>query len=161
MTDLIWHINDRVIPAALDLLPGRMNSLEARAMLLAIGLQESKFQHRRQVNGPAHSFWQFEQAGGVAGVLSHPMTASIITPICDFLLYPTTTLACYTAIEHNDVLAACFARLLLWTDSRPLPLRHQEESGWQIYYAQWRPGKPHPQTWHSAFVNAWQIVSGT
>ena len=28
-------------------------------MLLAIGLQESRFVHRRQIGGPACGFWQF------------------------------------------------------------------------------------------------------
>ena len=52
------YIRDVVIPAALHMLPGHMDSPEARAMLLAIGLQESKLTYRRQVGGPAHGFWQ-------------------------------------------------------------------------------------------------------
>jgi hypothetical protein len=158
--NLIWHIHERTIPAALELLPGRMTSPEATAMLLSIGLQESKFQHRRQVGGPAHGFWQFERMGGVAGVLEHPTTQPIITPICDMLLYPATSLACYTALEHHDVLATCFARLLLWTDARTLPAPHEAAKGWAIYLAQWRPGKPHRDTWNANFDQAWQIVQG-
>lgn len=158
--DLLWHMQTHVIPTAYSLLPGKMASPEATAMLLAIGLQESGFQHRRQVGGPARSFWQFEQAGGVAGVINHPLTHPIIVPICDLLIYPATTLACYTAIEHNDVLAACFARLLLWTDPRTLPTRNDISKGWQIYVSQWRPGKPHRETWAACFAHAWQVVGG-
>lgn len=45
-----------------------MDSTEARVMLLAIGLQESRFINRFQIvqgkpgaKGPARGFWQFEQ----------------------------------------------------------------------------------------------------
>jgi len=159
--DLIWHVAERTIPAALDLLPGKMASAPARAMLLAIGLQESGFKARIQMpRGPAHGWWQFEKNGGVAGVLEHPLTAPIITPICDLLVYPATTIACYAAIVDNDVLAACFARLLLWTDPRALPKANESAKGWSIYLAQWRPGKPHRETWALHFAEAWRIVNG-
>lgn len=39
------------IDEALQLLPRKMDSKEARLMLLAIGYQESRFQHRRQLVG--------------------------------------------------------------------------------------------------------------
>lgn len=39
------------IDEAFSLLPSKMNSKEARLMLLAIGLQESRFQYRRQLVG--------------------------------------------------------------------------------------------------------------
>src|SRR3546814_4167946 len=56
------------IKPALKLLPKQMDSREARVLLLAIGLQESGFEHRWQVidrrrpnrKGPARGFWQFE-----------------------------------------------------------------------------------------------------
>ena len=62
----------------LALLPKQMSSPAAIAMLLTIGLQESKFIYRRQVGGPARGFYQFEQMGGVAGVLHHYQTGMII-----------------------------------------------------------------------------------
>ena len=65
------EIRERAIAPALRLLPARMNSPEAEVMLLAIGLQESRFEHRRQLvgspprpTGPAKSFWQAELAAG-------------------------------------------------------------------------------------------------
>lgn len=159
-TELAWHIHEHTIPSALSLLPGKMDSLAARAMLLAIGLQESRFVHRIQVpNGPAHGFWQFERGGGVAGVLTHPATQPIIHPILDLLCYPATAADCYAAIVHNDVLACVFARLLLWTDPRVLPPASASEKGLAIYLATWRPGKPHPQTWPQNFAEGWRIVS--
>ena len=65
-------MRDAVRPA-LALLPAAMNTPQARCMLLAIGLQESRFVHRRQIGGPARGFWQFERGtrtsrGGVWGV---------------------------------------------------------------------------------------------
>ena len=55
---IVNPIPDILDPAA-KLLPG-MDSAKARVMLLAIGLQESRFEHRRQIGGPARGFWQFE-----------------------------------------------------------------------------------------------------
>lgn len=48
-----------------------MDSAAARCQMLAIGLQESRLQHRRQNGGPARGFWQFEKGGGVKGILFH------------------------------------------------------------------------------------------
>jgi hypothetical protein len=36
-----------------DVLPGRFASLEATVLLVAIGLQESRFKYRQQIGGPA------------------------------------------------------------------------------------------------------------
>ena len=56
------------LPSAFALLPPAMDTPDARVLLLAIGLQESKFSHRLQIGGPARGYWQFEQGGGVRGV---------------------------------------------------------------------------------------------
>ena len=145
-----------VYPAAAALLPEPMDRVEAWRMLTAIGLQESRFTHRAQVRGPARGFWQFERAGGVAGVLEHVSTRRAAEGACAVLGYPATAAAVYTAIEDNDVLAACFARLLLWTSPRSLPRdAGQGVDGWTQYLATWRPGKPHPQTWAGYYAAAW------
>lgn len=160
--DLLAHTHQYTIPAALSLLPPRMDSPEARALLLAIGLQESGFTCRIQVpHGPAHGFWQFEKHGGVAGVLKHPHTAALIAPICDLFVYPATASACYGAIINHDVLAACFARLLLWIDPRTLPTAGEAAKGWRIYLTQWRPGTPHPEAWSAHFARAWSLFEGS
>lgn len=165
--ELIWHVHERVVPAALSLLPAQMTSPEARAMLLSIGLQESAFNARRQGGrgtvagqGPARGFWQFERMGGVAEILRHQATGPLIKPIARMLLYEPTPIVCHAAIEHCDVLAACFARLLLWVDPRSLPTSIESAKGWDIYLANWRPGKPHPATWPAYFAQAWRIVRG-
>ena len=149
------------IPAAYSLLPDRLRSPEATVMLLAIGLQESKFAHRRQMpKGPARGFWQFERAGGVEGVLNHASTGKTIRNALEGLRYRSTMDAyqCHTAIEHNDVLACCFARLLLWTLPDALPGRLDVEKGWAQYIKAWRPGKPHISAWPENYAMAWSLV---
>jgi hypothetical protein len=157
---MIDHIHSFIFPATFALLPTAMNTPEAHAMLLAIGLQESdSFRARRQYgNGPARGFWQFERGGGVTGVLGHPSTSEAAAAVCTALVYKPKVTICYTAIEHNDVLACCFARLLLWTLPERLPMRDQPDRGWAQYLKAWRPGKPHPDEWPQNFATAWAVV---
>jgi hypothetical protein len=61
----------------------------------------------------------------------------------------------YSAIEHNDVLAAVFARLLLWTVPGRLPGRAEPVRAWNQYLSAWNPGKPHEETWAPLFELAW------
>lgn len=165
-SELLWHVHSYIIPAAFALLPGRMSSREAHAMLLAIGLQESNFVARQQGGtkrteglGPAKSWWQFERNGGVKELLESSDTASVLGSVCDVLGYPVRTPASlHEAMEHNDVLAACMARLLLWRDPRTMPSKSAPVKGWAIYIERWRPGAPHPDTWKGYFENAWEIV---
>lgn len=148
-----------VYPAAFSLLPAQMDSPQARAMLTAIGLQESRFLHRRQMgNGPARGWWQFEM-GGVEGVLSHHASRPTAEALCVLMGYdPADERGVHLAIEHNDILAACFARLLLWTDPRLLPTAEKPVDGWAQYLACWRPGKPHASTWNGHFATAWATM---
>lgn len=125
-------------------------------MLYAIGMQESRFQHRKQIGGPARGMWQFEQGGGVRGVLNHAATKPLIEPILARLQYDTFPATSYNAIADNDILACVFARLLLWTIPGPLPTRGQAQEGYEYYIQGWRPGRPHRQTWDAFYAEAWQ-----
>lgn len=157
------YVRTHVYPVAFSLLPPQMDSPAARAMLTAIGLQESRFLHRRQMaQGPARGWWQFEM-GGVEGVLSHHASRPSAEAVCRVLGYdPADERGIHLALEHNDVLAACFARLLLWTDPRLLPSADRPVDGWTQYLATWRPGKPHASTWAGHFAAAWAAdLSGT
>src|SRR5688572_22762789 len=94
-----------------------MASPAAQAMLLAIGLQESRFLSRRQNGGPARGFWQFEVAG-IRGVLTHRSTAVLIATALSELRFSAAVGragACHEIVTDNDTIACCFARLLLWT----------------------------------------------
>jgi len=152
------------------MLPARMASREASAMILAICLQESGFRFRRQVAryseghpvyGPARGYAQFEMSGGILGVLRHEATREHIRKVLDALSYDYDILTSYTAIEHNDVLCAAYARLLLWSDPAPLPVYGQDETAWQYYMRTWRPGSRHRATWNENLAVAWHIVGPT
>jgi hypothetical protein len=161
------YVVRHVFPVAAALLPAPMSTPAAWAMLVAIGRQESAFLYRRQVAGrrgheavygPARGFWQFEEGGGVAGVLEHPSTRTIALDVLNTLGYrQMTARAVHAALEHHDVLAAVFARLLLWTHAGALPLADDAERGWAAYVGTWRPGKPHHDVWGGHFAAAWAV----
>ena len=141
-----------IVPA-LSVLPERMDSTQARAMLLAVALQESGLRHRAQIGGPARGFWQFEPIG-VEGVRTHHSTGEFAVGINQTFLYSQD--AVYRAIEHNDVLAAAYARLLLWSLPDALPGgRMDVDYGWSLYIKAWRPGKPHRDRWDGNWRAAW------
>lgn len=144
--------------AAAALLPRALNSRNAWAQMYTIGLQESHLDERRQLGGPARSFWQFELGGGVTGVLSHPATQPLIRNVLNRLDYDYKPITSYVAMEHNDVLAFAFARLLLFTEPAQLPAQGQYEESWRQYVANWRPGLPHRSTWNAYYDEAWAKV---
>lgn len=156
MSQTADFVSAHIYPAALSFLPTRMDSSEARAMVLATGFQESGFAHRKQVGGPAHGLWQMEEGGAVNGVLGHRATKPFLDAILPVLVVKPWE--CYDAIVNNDVLACIFARLLLWTHPKALPGRADADRAWNYYLDLWRPGKPHPETWKGNFWRAWEIV---
>ena len=178
MIDLLYYTFKQTIPSAMSLLPGQMNSREAVAMMLAIGLHESAFKARVQGRmrplktlddlgpqaGPARGYWQFERAGGTAEILESPDTKDIAVPICKMFLVDPNRQAVHTMLGFNDVLAAVFARLLLWRDSRPMPTPLQYNEGYSIYLRNWRPNPDaaaaHRKDWPQNFNTAWNVVKG-
>ena len=146
-----------VYKATAALLPAKMDSQAAWAMLFAIASQESRLDARRQIGGPARGFWQFE-FGGIKGVLAHPASQPLIRIVLDRLDYDYSPDTSYTAIEHNDVLAFAYARCLLWTLPGPLPARVDWDIAWNQYLVSWRPGKPRKETWPAFFKQAWDIA---
>lgn len=152
-------LRDMIRPA-LAMLPARMTGPQADVMLLAIGLQESRFRHRRQIRGPARGYWQFEQGGGVRGVLVHPATRAHARRICEARDVLPQSSEVYAALEYDDVLAAAFARLLLWSDPEPLPKLGDTAESWALYLRVWRPGKPHHHTWGELYHQAYKAVGG-
>lgn len=138
------------------LLPKSFDSREARVMEYAIGLQESRFKHRQQIGGPARGFWQFERGGGVAGVLRHNSSAFHAAQACRSVGVVPEASSVYAVLAREDMdgLAAAFARLLLWTDPKPLPRIGDVDAAWDYYIRNWRPGKPHRQTWDALYAEA-------
>lgn len=127
--------------------------------MLAIGLQESRFEHRFQIGGPAHGFWQSEYGGGAwTGVLNHPATRDISRGILIAMAYGEPDIGDYKGIAHNDVLAYCLGRLLLWTLPQALPQRGETQKAWEQYIEAWRPGRPHRGTFDAFYDEAWRLV---
>jgi hypothetical protein len=145
---------------ALKLLPAKMDSDDSRVMILTAGLQESKFEWRYQrtknpyVKGPARGFWQNER-GGVFCVMTNRATRAHAEVVCKARGVPFDQVLIHERLEHDDVLAAAFARLLLWADPKPLPpVDADHETAWECYLRCWRPGKPHRETWDAYHAQA-------
>jgi hypothetical protein len=155
--DSILH---SAVNPALLLLPRAMDSDAARVMLLSIGLQESKFEWRYQRtsdpyrHGPAKGFWQNER-GNVFCVITNRATRAHAETVCKARGVPFDQVLIHERLEHDDVLAAAMARLILWADSKPLPpVDADHETTWQCYLRCWRPGKPHRETWDAYHAQA-------
>lgn len=156
------------IDTAFSLLPMAMDTRSARIEHAAIGFQETKFKERRQLilkdgrlvpEGPAVSYWQFENGklAGINGVLTHRATADLAAKVCAYCGVDAERMAVWRAMQDDDVLGAAFARLLMYTDPRPLP--GNEVDGWAMYLRTWRPGKPHPGAWADSYAAAIKAVS--
>lgn len=156
-----------VIPG-LALLPMKMDSMEARVMLVSIAQQESGLAHRYQVlngttaKGPARGLYQFERGskasrGGVWGVYLHEGSSAHLQRVCDERDVAFTPDSIYAAIETDDLFSTAVARLMLWTDPKPLPKPSDSEAAWETYTRIWRPGKPHPRTWKRYHSTALQL----
>ena len=153
------QVNDTALTPALALLPERMDSIPARRMLLAIGLQESLLVHRRQFgNGPARGLWQFEPGNlsALGGIFRLDATREYAESIAVARGAVPTWQGVYPRLEHDDVLAAGMARLLLWTHPRALP--EDPDEGWRQYIDLWRPGEPHPGSWPRSWSAAQRTV---
>jgi hypothetical protein len=147
----------RILPPALALLPEKMDSRQARALVLAICLQESGLAHRTQMNGgPARGLAQFERGGGVRGVLTHPASRDYADRVCRLRGIQPTPGQVYNSLADDDILAVALARLLLWTDPHTLPA--DEQGGWDLYARVWRPGKPRPDDWPANYRTACETV---
>jgi hypothetical protein len=122
------------------LLPAKFDGVQARVMLLAIGLQESDFVHRSQIGGPARSYWGFEQGGGIQGVLQNQASKPYARAVCGLRAVAPVASDVYGAFLSDDLLACAFARLLLWTDAAPLPVMGDRQGAWDYYHRNWKPG---------------------
>lgn len=167
MTDtLLEQITRTAIDPAMAMFPDGMDSKSARVMMLAIGLQESGLCERCQIingggKGPARGLWQFERGGGVLGVLRHPVTRKYALRVCDARGVEPDSPAVWAALETDDVLAAVFARLLLYSDPMQLPRPDDADAAWRLYALRtWRPGKPHPDRWPANHERARRFVMG-
>ncbi|MDR2213961.1 MAG: hypothetical protein LBE21_10105 [Pseudomonadales bacterium] len=144
-----------VVVPALALLPVKMDTPEARLLLLAIGEQESGFAHRRQIKGPARGLFQFEVIA-VTEVMTRTETAALALAVCvqRGLSRYSTPEQVHAQLEQDDVLACVFARLLVWLDPAPLPPLAYEEGAWRYYRRCWKPGADHVHRWSESYKHA-------
>lgn len=156
----VYQADRYILSPALALLPAKMDTPEARVMVHAICLQESRYKHRRQIKGPARGFGQFELGGGVTGVLRHKASKEWALRVCEARGVKADPRTVYTTLEHDDILALAFCRLLLWTDAKPLPRIGDVNGAWDYYIRNWRPGKPHRKTWDDLYRQAVEHVQG-
>lgn len=149
---------DAIRTALTEHLPARMDTVAARLMMLAIQKQEDPEERRYQVvnrtaatsqenvvgpktaKGPARGLWQFEQGGGVKGVMMNAGTDAYALTICESFNIPFRRELVWSSLEGNDVLAACFARLLLWSDPQKMPWITDADGAFNLYLRTWRPG---------------------
>lgn len=140
------------VEAAFQLLPQKLDGHAARTLIAAYGYQETKYATRYQYGGgPARGYWQFELGGGVKGVMTHKSSAALARKVCHARGVPFVRATVWAALATDDVLAAAFARLLIYTD--PFELPTTSEGAWEMYAKRlWRPGKPHPETWQESWA---------
>lgn len=144
---------NKVVRPALKYLPDAMSSERALVMLVALPGQESNLAHRWQVidlnrpevRGPARGLYQFElgkkdTGAGVWGVFEHSSSRYWLSQVCAAMGVEFAPRSIWLALETNDLLAVCVARLLLFTDPKPLPPIPDPEAAFQYYLRNWRPG---------------------
>jgi hypothetical protein len=159
MPDLAYARDKIIAQTYSEVLPGKFDSREATVLLLAIGLQESRFLHRQQVGGPARSFWQFERGGGVRGVLTHEATARHAHAVCVLRGIAPTAESVYARMLDDDLLGCGFARLLLYSDPASLPPLGHAQAAWDYYIRTWRPGRPHRASWNGLYEQAMKALA--
>lgn len=132
--------------------------------MLTIAGTESRYTDRVQ-GGPipaAHGLFQFEERGGVAGVLGSHATRGAALSLCASANVEPNSHAVWTrlALPQGDNLSVGFARLLLWSDPRPLPVVNDQAGWWDYYIRNWRPGKPDRGRFEQCWLPAYQLVTG-
>lgn len=157
----------RVVDDGLDFLSslgGPAPTENVRRFLLCIALQESgpnldaRYQSSPSSSpGPARGWWQFEQGGGVAGVLNHATSKALALQACTSLVVVAEPAAVWRSLEGNDLLSCTFARLLVLTDPKSVP--STEDVAWDYYLRTWRPGKPHRDAWTTNWKTASEAVA--
>lgn len=157
----------KAIKSSYSLFPAAWGSTDATVCLLAIGYQESDFESRQQIIkkegklvplGPAVSWWQMERGGGIAGVLSHPVSKAMARVVCEARGVKATSGDVWEAMKKDDVLGAAFARLLLYTNPHRLPAPGKKADTWSLYLREWKPGKPKPGKWDKSYAFALSMV---
>lgn len=144
-----------IIEPALDLLPPGLGGNRAELMLLAIGLEESDFLERRPASGPERGFWRMGPEDDIVGaVLRHPGTAPLAVAACDLRSVPPIEERVFAELEHDDLLAAVFARLRLHVEGERLPAVGEVAEAWDLYCRAWCPATRDRRGWDRHYARA-------
>lgn len=149
-----------------------IDSPSARAMLLAVGLQESRLVETIQrgaggkpLTGLARSWWQFEGGRNQAlgGILADPRTAWARDELCH-MGYPCLEPGrddLHWCMAYDQRIGVILARALIWLDpyALPAPVPQAETTAWTLYIRCWRPGKPHHASWAANWRAAIETVT--
>ena len=160
-------------PLAFLSLPPALESKDAWRFLIAIALQEGRFDVRMQYGGgPARGWFQFERIG-VAEValnrhskrlLQDSLSGLGLAPLAEALNGPVAVRndaidTLYQGLAFSESVAVVVARLALWRLPKALPGESDVEGAWVQYAVDiWRPGKPHRETWNSCWEYACKLV---
>lgn len=146
----------QAIDEAFELLPSALDTRTRRILVAATGFQETSYLTRFQYgNGPARSYWQFENGklAAINGVLNHKSTKAMALTVCKARGVEPERIAVWKAMETDDVLGAAFAAMLIYTD--PFPMPTTKDDAWTMYAKRlWQPGKPHPEKWTESWAFA-------
>lgn len=161
---MIEHILRTVQPAAFELLPESFRSIEAKAFLLAVGLQSSRFLQRRKLTASGcRGFWHLERRH-VEEVLRFSNARFALVAAAEQLRYPILMMErdeVLGALEHNDVLGLAAARCLLCTSKEGLPGADEAGLAWGLYMRLWAPsGSPKAADWPELYFDAWARATG-
>ncbi len=156
---MLEAILEQIIEPGLALLPPALNGDDASVLLLATGLQESRFCYRRELGGYGLGYWKLH-ADKVARVFAHAGCREPLERLCEAVGVECTPRAVHAALEYNDQLATAITRLLLHTATRRLPAQAHPEQAWLLYLQLWKPALPRHLSWtplHRNACNALQV----
>lgn len=134
-------------------------SIEAKLLLIAIGIQESGLTARRQFgHGPARSWWQIEELTALDTIQRWRPLKAYLTYLEIPIPIHTATLFGYV-LQYSEYAACGIARGILALDPSPLPTVGDLSGAWETYRRCWRPGKPRLEKWDSSYQLALEAVS--
>lgn len=136
------------------------NLPEAAVFLLAVAIQESHLQFRKQfAGGPARGLFQME---------SEPLSMMTLVmkknPELRAMLPTADPKEMWNLLEfpENDKYGVYIARTALKSDPAPIPRLGNVEGAWEYYLKHWRPGKPRKEKWaisYEAALGAWRSLN--
>lgn len=147
-----------VVPTIREYFPTQ-SPTQAQVLLIAIAGQETAWEARTQLYGPARGFFQAEFGGHVARVFDH--ASGRMKDICQELVVPFSRSDVYQTIAWNDVLACAIARIALLLDREPLPQLGEIDEAWAYYLRVWAPGKPDRSRWGTVYPLALNAAGHT